>query len=277
MKTLKFTALSATCLLVSLSSCRKDQLDNDTNAAKYESSVELYFNETNDIADQVAKTGSTGLRLAEADGLLSDCATITYDTSSMVSANNPDTLVIDFGSGCVGNDGKTRAGKLIVSKTGPYFATGTVIVITPDAYTVNGNLLAGYRRLTNAGNNDQGQPVFNVEMNANLTLASNGGVVTWTANRVRTWLEGFNTPGIFADDVLSITGTSNGTKVNGDSWTSVINTPLTFKRVCRQFVSGTRTVSPENRPERLIDYGTGACDNTATVTINGNVYTITVN
>jgi hypothetical protein len=185
--------------------------------------------------------------------------------------------VIDFGSGCVGNDGKTRAGKLIVSKTGPYFATGTVIVITPDAYTVNGNLLAGYRRLTNAGNNEQGQPVFNVEINANLTLASNGGVVTWTANRVRTWLEGFNTPGIFADDVFSITGASNGTKVNGDSWTSVINTPLMFKRVCRQFVSGTRTVSPENRPERLIDYGTGACDNTATVTINGNVYTITVN
>jgi hypothetical protein len=94
---------------------------------------------------------------------------------------------------------------------------------------------------------------------------------------VRTWLEGFNTPGIFADDVFSITGASNGTKVNGDSWTSVINTPLMFKRVCRQFVSGTRTVSPENRPERLIDYGTGACDNTATVTINGNVYTITVN
>ena len=277
MKTLKLISLSAAGLLISLSSCRKEQLDNDTNAAKYESSVELYFNETNDIADQVAKTGSTGLRLAEADGLLSDCATITTDTSSGVSASNPDTIVIDFGTGCVGNDGKTRAGKLVVSMTGAYFSTGTVITITPDGYSVNGNVLSGYRRLTNAGNNEQGQPVFNVEVVASMTLASNGGEITWTANRTRTWLEGFNTPGVFADDVFSITGSSNGTKVSGDTWTSAITSALTFKRACRQFVSGTRTVTPSNRPERLIDYGNGTCDNTATVTINGNTYTITVN
>jgi hypothetical protein len=277
MKTTKFITLSAAGLLIGLSSCRKEQLDNDTNAAKYESSVELYFNETNDIADQVAKTGSTGLRLAEADGLMSDCATITFDTSANASATNPDTIVIDFGTGCVGNDGKTRAGKLIVSKTGPYFSTGTIITITPDGYSVNGNILSGFRRLTNAGNNEQGQPVFNVEVSASVTLASNGGVVNWSANRTRTWLEGFNTPGVFADDVFSITGSSNGTKVNGDTWSSVITTALTFKRACRQFVSGTRTVTPSNRPERLIDYGNGTCDNTATVTINGNTYTITVN
>jgi hypothetical protein len=148
--------------------------------------------------------------------------------------------------------------------------------MTPVNYTVNGNTISGYRRVTNTGPNASNQPTFQIEVNGTIVLADGGGTITWTANRTRTWLEGFNTPLIFNDDVFSVSGGSNGTKASGNTWTNVINTPLVHKRSCHQIVSGTMTVTPSNKPVRSIDFGNGTCDNQATVTINGNTYTIVV-
>jgi len=276
---LKYTLLLATAFSLVLNSCnKKDDIDNDTASAKNESTAEKTFNEVNDIADQAAKNGNlNGFKVEGTDGILSsDCAIITIDTSSSVSAANPDTVIIDFGTGCVGNDGKNRTGKIIVSATGRYRDVGTIITITPVNYTVNGNAVSGYRRVTNSGPNASNQPTFQIEVNGTIVLADGGGTINWTANRTRTWLEGFNTPGIFNDDVLSVTGGSNGTKVSGATWTSVINTPLVYKRSCRQIVSGTMTVTPSDKPARNIDFGSGNCDNQISVTINGNTYTIIV-
>jgi hypothetical protein len=280
MKNVKaISSLSASALMLAFAfaGCRKDALDNDTTAAKNESKAEMYFNEINDISDQVNRTGTTGLRVSDAEmGILDGCTTITFDTSAATVAD-PDTIVVDFGTGCVGNDGKTRSGVIRIIKTGQYFATGTVITIIPEGYTVNGNQLAGFRRLTNTGTNASGQPVFDVEVDATLTLADGEGVVTWTATRTRTWLDGYNTPLIASDDIFSVSGNSAGTKANGISWTSEITSPLTIKRSCREVVSGTLTLTPEDRPVRTIDYGNGACDNTITVTINGNSFDVNTN
>ncbi|NBP58429.1 hypothetical protein EBU71_18230, partial [bacterium] len=222
-------------------------VDNETSSAKNENTVEIYFNEINDISDQIANTGTTGLRLSDTEfSILQGCANITFDTSSATVAN-PDTITVDFGNGCVGNDGKTRAGILRIIKTGPYFTTGTVITIIPDGYSVNGNILSGYRQITNTGVNSSGQPTFDVVVNASLTLANQQGLITWNANRTRTWIEGYDTPFIFSDDVISISGNSSGTKDNV-SWSSQITSNLIFKRSCRQIVIGTLTLEPQDRP-----------------------------
>ena len=105
-------------------------------------------------------------------------------------------------------------------------------------------------------------------------LSSNEGTITWNATRTRTWIEGYNTL-VFVDDVYSITGAGSGTKVNGQSWTSLITSPLVHKRICHQIVSGVLQVTPSNKPIRTIDFGQGNCDNTLTVLINGNTYTVT--
>ncbi|HOY50016.1 MAG TPA: hypothetical protein PK281_11515 [Flavobacteriales bacterium] len=276
---LRASALAAATLLISFSSCRKDSdNDSDTNASKNESVAERYFNELNDISDQAAKTGDlSSFKLAADEGvLLSNCATITFDTSGTVSATNPDTIIIDFGTSCLGNDLKTRSGKIIISTTGRYRDQGTVITITPLNYFVNNNQILGTRTVTNTGNNAQGQPTYTVQVDGSIVLANNGGTITWTASRVRTWTEGFNTPLLFSDDVFSVTGSSNGTKVSGDTWTSQITSPLVHKRSCHQTVSGTLVVTPSNRPQRTVDFGSGDCDNQVTVTINGNTYTINI-
>jgi hypothetical protein len=284
MKTIKkngiaglFAAITLSMLVISCN--QKDDIDSDTNAAKNENSVEKYYIELNDIADQVAKTGSaSGFKVTEDQGtLLSSCAVITIDTSSAVSATNPDTIIVDFGTGCIGSDGRSRSGKIIISTTGRYFDQGTVVTITPQNYFVNGNGVSGSRVVTNTGNNSSGQPTFTVQVSGTVTLANNGGTITWSASRIRTWIAGYDTPLLFADDEISVTGSSNGTNASGGNWSTIITSPLVHKRSCREIVSGSKTVTPASRPARIVDYGNGTCDNTVNVTINGNTYTITIN
>lgn len=270
---LLLTGLAFTFLL---SSCLKNRdEDNDTSAAKNESTAENYFSELSSIADQVATTGDlSGFKISQDLGsMVSNCAIITIDTSANVSTQNPNIYTIDFGTGCLGNDGKTRSGKIIISSSGPYLQEGTVVNITPEIYSVNGNQISGIRTVTNLGENALGQPSFSVVVSGTIILSNNGGTITWNANRVRTWTTGFNTPLLFLDDEYSLSGSSSGTKVNGLNWTSQINTSLLYKHSCRQIVSGTITISPENKADRLVNFGNGECDYSASVTINGNTYT----
>jgi hypothetical protein len=273
----RISMLLAIAILVNISACRqKEDDDTDTSASKNESIAERYFNEVQDISDQAAKTGDlSSFKLSSNEGmLLSNCAVVTFDTLGAVSASNPDTIIIDFGTSCLCNDNKTRSGKIIISSTGRYRNEGSVITITPDNYFVNNNQILGTRIVTNTGNNSMGQPTFSVQVNGTIILANNEGTITWNATRTRTWTEGYNTL-VFADDVYSITGSGSGTKLNGQTWTSLITSPLVHNRSCHQIVSGVLQVTPSNKPIRTIDFGQGSCDNTLTVLINGNTYTVT--
>lgn len=274
----RLTGMAATLGLLTFASCKKDNNDDDTNAAKHEATSELYFNEINDIADQVADKGNlSGFKTAEDQAqLLQDCAIITFDTSSNVSAANPDTIIIDFGTGCTGSDGKVRTGRIIVSATGKYRKSGTVITLRSDNYSVNGNMVSGYRRITNTGPNQSGQPTANTEVDGSIALANNGGTITWKANRNWTWTAGYATKLVLSDDEISLSGSSSGTGPNGGSWSTQINTPLLYKRSCHQVVSGTLTIKPSAKPERFVDFGEGFCDGTVKVTINNKTYTIQI-
>jgi hypothetical protein len=264
--------------ILSFHSCKKDSDDDDTNAAKYEATSELYFNEMNDLSDQVADKGNlSGFKTEEDQAqLLEDCALITIDTSVNVSESNPDTLIIDFGNGCAGSDGKTRAGRIVISATGKYRNPGTVVIIRSDNYSVDGNRVSGYRKITNTGPNSSGQPTASVEVDGSVELVNNGGTITWKANRFWTWTTGYTTKLILADDEVTLSGNSSGTGPNGGSWTTTINTPLLYKRICHQVVSGTLTITPASKPERFVDFGQGLCDGTIKVTINNKTYTIQV-
>lgn len=270
--------MSFVSLTLLFSACIKDKdKDTDTNTTKNENIAESYFNELNSISDQAATTGAlSGYKLSSDQGsMLATCAIITIDTSANVSVANPDTFTVDFGNGCLGNDGKTRRGVIVITASGRYLETGTVITIRPVNYFVNDNQITGFRRVTNLGPNALNQPSFSVEVDGSVILANNGGTITWTANHVRTWITGSSTPLLFYDDEYGVTGTSSGTKTNGLSWNSIINTQLVYRHSCREIVSGSITITPENRPARLVDFGSGTCDGSVSVTINGNTYLIT--
>jgi hypothetical protein len=260
--------LAAGSLLL-LAACKKeknnDPLDNDYSAASDNAKAEDIFS---DVLSQVD-------RAAEANGLrdMEDaCApVVTFDTVAF-----PHTMTVDFGEvNCTATNGKMRRGKLQVSYTGHYREPGTVITITPDNYYVDDNHVQGTKTITNMGHNDQGQTFFNVVVDGTITAADGSWTAIHHANRVRTWVEGENTP-LFTDDVYLITGGGNGVNRHGNNYTVTITNPLRISMGCPFITAGTVQITPENKPTRTIDYGNGSCDGQITITVNGQSFTVII-
>jgi hypothetical protein len=124
------------------------------------------------------------------------------------------------------------------------------------------------------GRNNNGNLWWDIAVSGQIIKANSGGVVFWNSDRAREWIEGEGQP--WYKWVYLITGTANGTNANGKSYTVNITAPLKVKFNCEWIVSGTLEIQVENAPLVILDYGNGTCDNIATVTINGQTYTITL-
>jgi len=225
-------------------------------------------------AGNMAESGISGsLNMKSGADVLSNCATVTIDTVAI-----PHTLVIDFGnSNCLCNDGNYRKGKILVQFMGRYFETGSYHTISFEDYYINDNMVTGSRYVSNNGPDSLGFMNWTVTVAGELTLANNAGSISWNANRLRTLIQGASTPARL-DDVYEITGSGSGSRLNGTEWTAIIQTPLRLELSCmyRHPVSGEVLISIANKPDRHLNYGTGSCDNVATVAINGISYNITL-
>jgi hypothetical protein len=276
----QFSVLALSTLLLTgcfLTSCRKDGLDADIEAAENNAISESTFNDVTTLVDQSVNSGNVLLEandgFSAADdqaGLGSDCATVTLDTGSSTRS-----VTIDFGTtNCLCKDGRNRRGKIIATYTGRYRSPGTVITISFDNYFVNENQVKGTKKVTNNGSNNAGHLVYSVEVNGQIVKANNGGTISWSSARQREWTAGENTPLILTDDSYSITGSASGTNASGLSYTIKITQPLVRVMSCRWFESGKLEVTPEGKATRTLDYGSSGCDANATVTILNKTYPI---
>lgn len=258
--------LLALALILALitSSCRKSvrDEDKDTKAAQDFALADVCFNDFSNLLTEVMESES-GLR---STNLLS-CATVTVDTLAF-----PMTVAIDFGTGCTGSDNRTRSGIVYATFTGKYRDSLSVITITPsNNYYLEGRKIEGTKIITNKGHNSDGNLWFTVEVNnAVITDTSENWTITFDSDRIREWTEGEGTA-ILSDDVYEISGTMDGTSRTGNHFTASTTTPVTIKLNCAWAVSGVIEVQPDNVAPRIIDFGSGSCDNDATVSVNGYV------
>ncbi len=266
----KFVMIVMIGIAISLTSCKKDQgLPDDTSAASYDAMAERIFNNVSNIADEAYSEKTANNKTENGKRLfLGECVEITLDLTAI-----PYVLTIDFGNeNCLCNDGRYRRGKIIVSFTGRYREAGTVITHSFDEYYVNDNKIDGTKVVTNMGENEAGNTNFNIEVVGIIYLAQDG-TISWNSSLNREWVEGIDTPTLW-DDVYHITGSAQGIKSNGNTWEREIITPLRKELGCKHVVSGTLELRPDNKPLRIVDFGTGECDNIITVLVNGVVYTI---
>ncbi len=275
MNTIKFRLLASLMIFaattISLNGCRKENLDDNMNAAEDNALSEVSFSDVQSIADEAASGSMTSYKTGSSDGILSTCATITHDTIS-----NLRVLTIDFGTvNCTCNDGRLRRGKIIVTYSDPYREPGHVHTITFDNYFVNDNQVLGTKTVTNNGYNTDGNLYYSIEIDGSIIRANGAGTLIFVSSREREWIEGESTPQ-WSDDVYLVTGTASGSNSQGGSFTAEITAALRRTVACHQFVSGTAEVTPANRPVRYIDFGDGTCDNEATVTVNGHEHIITL-
>ncbi|KAA9331378.1 hypothetical protein F0P96_14120 [Hymenobacter busanensis] len=273
LRPLLWSALCAS-LTLGLSSCNKDKEEFGPNAAL--SAEDNADAEADDAAsyeyvdagapEDISRGGITAIN-ADDQRILFGCASHIYDAATR-------TLTIDFGpAGCVGRDGKLRKGQVVAVFTGQHRQVGSSVTISLVGYSVNGNPRTGTRTITWIG---QGVHTVNVQ-NASVTTAN--GIATWSAQRTVAQTAGLGTRTI-QDDVYSVTGTAAGVNRKGVSFTATIQQPLVkkFQAGCaRHFVSGIIDIATSKEKNLQLNYdpaGTQACDNIATLTVNGRTRTI---
>ena len=221
--------------------------------------------------DATASASATVADPADLARLMSGCFTRTYDAATR-------TLTLDFGpTNCLCPDGRYRRGVIKAVFSGPYRQAGAVVTITHTNYFVNDNQHLGTRVITSLGSGS-----FDLSVqNASIIYANNGGTTAWASTRRYTRTAGFGTATIL-DDAYSITGSLTGTNRRSISYTATIQQPLIKKFTlgcARHFVSGTVQIANSNGRSLLLNYdptGTAACDNIASVTVNGRTHTITL-
>jgi hypothetical protein len=262
--------------LAFLSSCNKDDNNNQNN---YRSAIDNATAENmfNDLYKQASDAVMAAQDSAEGNKTmlqsLSSCATLTITPFDLTTF--PKTVTLDFGSvNCLGTDGRYRRGVVEMTITGWYRDSGTVVTVEPQGYYVNDNLVQGVKTLTNKGRNNDGNLVYDLFVDGSVTTSD--GTIQWTSTRQNEWKEGESTVFNPWDDVYMITGTADGTNIEGEEFNVVINTALRILVGCRWITSGVLTLS-SGTFSMSVDYGSGACDATAVVTINGEEYNIVMN
>jgi hypothetical protein len=264
----------AVCLLAA-AGCRRTSAEDPAPASEIElTSAEVTTNE-NEASDMVniseGYAQDPNNAANKSGGLRGNCTTVTKTATP-----NDSTLVISF-NGQTCNDGKKRSGKIYLkfsSISGSSFRThnGNLTVTTgtgADQYKVNDANVDGtitYTR-TNFGTLN---PTLRVVTSLTITTAGGRGV-TYQADRTSTLTAGGATFFNPFDDIWLVSGTASGVNGRGLSWSTTINQAklLRVDRACRFLTAGEFTLLVANQPSVTIDYGTGACDNQATFTING--------
>jgi hypothetical protein len=268
MKTNQNTTLLAIILIATLaiSSCKKEthlpQTKKKTTDVKW---VDATYNDMWKFAMAV---NSGSFKNEEGNALLS-CATITDDTVSM-----PHTRTLDYGTGCMDDQGKVHKGQIVLSYNNRDFlhVSGAYVDVALNNYFVDSNQLTGSVHLQNTGINGNGNISLTLDVNAQRILANSGGTDSVGGQEVVEWVAGANTSEN-VDDQFSYTGGANAHMANGDVGSVTILQPLIKNRApgCNEyFVKGETLTQVSGQSDRYLDYGDGTCDAIAVETVDGN-------
>jgi hypothetical protein len=271
------------------SSCSKDysrnlnddqqQADASKNSSTADGQAEVIYNETFD--DAMGVNNDVGLAGTGVFAQVSTCLNLV-EIHPQPTAFFPARMQLTFpATGCTGVDGHTRRGIILTEYSKRLTISGATATTTFQGFYIDSIKVEGTQTITNISNpNVSTERKFTVDItDARLTFPS-GNYITWSSHKTITQTDGITTPDYSRDDVFSVTGSAYGQTLHGSmlsSWSSTILNPLVKKYACRWLTSGkvqmVRTNTPTNGPwVGYLDYGTGSCDNVATITVNGTVY-----
>lgn len=269
-------AIAALLISTSLTfmSCQKEKTSSDIT--DYQTSpqdigqMESIFTDVDNLVAEASVNGSVNGRFSNPQDansfILNACATVTNDSINGV-------LTIDFGTGCTGPHGRTRSGIIRINYSGGhYFDPGATRTVTFVNYYIDGRHVEGSRSIVNNGFNTAGNMNWTITATNMLITNPNGSWQAWNDQRNREMTAGLG-DSLWVNDVYLINGSGSGANSRGHSSTSVL-TNLVRDNSCHWIINGTIENTPSSRPVRLIDFGNGTCDDLASVTVNGNTYTI---
>ncbi len=263
-----FSVVTAVSLVFSIS-CQKDSAplsQDDLNLADDNAVVNVAMDDIFNTVDYatVLLEDALGKGEAKSDMMMSgdSCPRVTVD--NLAPGVWPKVITIDYGTGCSGFYGSTRAGKIIITVTNRRVATGAKRTVTFDNYYFNGIKVEGTKEIENLGTNANKNIVISVKLTGGKLILPDGKTIEREVDHQREWIAGWTTRSIWDDECL-ITGTATGKTIEGKTYTNTILTALHWKRVCEFVVSGIVKVESEGIEPFEIDFGNGECDANATV------------
>ncbi len=268
-KSASLSAVACATLILVMPSCKKDEVNADTQAKLDNVALMLRTN-----ASLVRTSILTGQGNQEkAGGLVSGsvedrCGSIIATPADPFAF--PKSLAFDYGTGCTDVFGITRSGGYTV-QLGKLWEAGTSSSIQYSNFTENGVLMDGSLAFANTST----VLGFGFDLTATGLKRKevNGDESTVQSSLKFKQTDGGLTFWNWDDDVYQITGTAAYALSNGETAALTIVGPIVKPNNCAWYSQGTATIVL-NGETIGIDYGNGTCDNEATVTIGGNTFVI---
>ena len=267
--------LAVSLMFIAFTSCQKKDVAtafDEITLSQQETQSEEALSDIDLLVDEAVDSNSGQFKAAIIGNTsyLSDCALITINNTV-----SPKVITIDFGTSCTGKDGKIRSGKIIV--TSDSFTTfPSVRNKTFDNYYVDGKKIQG--SVVKTITKDQENNIRTAVISENVTINFPGseGTATRVANLTRQYQRGVLANS--TDNKIVSWGTVDFTRVSGVKVNKTVTAenPLVFSVACHHIVSGVVSITTSNNFSWTIDFGTGACDNIATLTMGNKTKEIRI-
>jgi hypothetical protein len=129
-----------------------------------------------------------------------------------------------------------------------------------------------------------------ITANVSIIKPNNGGAITWSCARTKELVNtsdsscyrGQGLHIIWSRAIVKLNGNTSGTNAKQEQFSATATNlvrdfgcaPDALRPMRHPFVSGTIIYTPGSRPLRTIDFGSGACDLNATITIKNRTFSI---
>ena len=217
------------------------------------------------LVDEAINNNTSLLRSASADSnqYLSDCPKITVDTVAV-----PHVMTIDFGTTCIGKDGRVRSGKIIVKATS-FKVFPSIRQKTFENFVIDGKKMEGTETKTIQKDATNNIRTATIKENIKVINIEKGDTLSRITDITRQYKR--NVLADKTDDQTVTWGTTVTTRPNGLIVSKTISesTPLLFAASCKHIVSGIASFENSKGRKWFIDYGDGTCDDKAILTVNG--------
>ncbi len=265
-RSFKLLALIMSITLVSFFACKKEENDTQiseedkTSTSDYAKAetifTEIWYTTLEQALSNPALNGIVGAVVEDRNA----CPTVSVSPQGTF----PKVLTLDYATGCVTPKGQSISGQIIATFSGLASQSGITISITLvnlqyKGYTVSGTYLV----------NCMGAGSYSGSISNGVVVNPEGGTTTYSGTFAVVQVEGASTKGLNqqADDVYNITLNVAGIDTNGKAYTAKTTSPVRKELDCAWVVSGAIEVKIGNTAKKTLDFGTGTCDDQATLTI----------
>ncbi len=287
-----------------LVSCKKDKQeeeDTDVNSASENSYAENIANDIAIIGNQAMDNQNNSLSTYKNGNDVNEAFFTTCASSVLLDTATRKVTVTFNNTVCA--DGRTRSGSLIfdysqsVNGAFKYRMPGFKCTVTSSNYKVDGNSITINNKTiqnTTVVNFNPQTTNLTWSINSNISVTkTDGSTATWICTRNKTLLNTSDTnvyrgtqyPIVWTKARIGITGSASGVTAQGRNYNAVITSQLIRDFSCspsaihvhrHPFIQGILEFTPEGKLTRRINYGSGACDLEATISVGNFTKTITL-